>query len=576
MKTIGVDLDKGRGFSPLEGMGEKGLACVILTCRPNIINSNGVIIKSPEQIVVIDPGGAPAQGEYIKSFVLHYNYPGSPVYILLTHCHLDHSYNFFYLLDQEEINFKVIMNQACADIFSGASNRHILLEDFLAKQVPQYMPDIVLPVVPGLAGLTGPGGGMALGAGEVRLACPQPPPFGGGEVNSYRLTVRDLKIDCLNAPGHSPDSTCYRVGDVLLLGDIMVAANTGIAGTVGWSPGDLKDTVRAIYNFLGGENSPDHIVSGHGPVFNKTQALKVLKKVNSSLQDLTEIKIIDNERKEKLIQASGILLKKSEEMFAALGGRLHRIEYYLQGLEENAVAEEIRGLIDNQTIDNYISNFGHFARGYKEKGLPGPAFFLMGIEFVSRLKKIFQGELLNDVVDPYYLRLCQRLIDSYLKAVAGSLFKSPPPFDPLEVVREMVEYINRQKREFDSMPEDLEDEALFVRNLIQRLSHRPLVTFTPDMTIIDDLGTGETAVYAEREAIEEILYSILDYYARNRAAALIIKIYPGDGFLKISIDPCSEASFPQESLDFYNMLLDETGNFLSLESNRVVFNLLFA
>ncbi|UNC92214.1 hypothetical protein [Candidatus Contubernalis alkaliaceticus] len=263
-------------------------------------------------------------------------------------------------------------------------------------------------------------------------------------------------------------------------------------------------------------------------------------------------------------------------MFAAIAGRLHRIEYYLNELGENAAAMKVQGLIDSHTIDVYISDFSRFARNFNNTGLPDPAFFLKGLEFVSRLKKIFQAELLTDIIDKYYLRLCQRLINSYLSTVGGNIFKSPPPFNLVHLTKDMVEYVNNQKHVSSSIPAGIEDETCFTRTLIQRLSHKPLVAFTPEIIIINNLGLVEPAINADREAIEDILYSIFEFYARKKTSLIKIKIHLDKNLIKLSIIPGDHIKFPIETIDFYNMLMDDTGSYLSFEDNDIVFNFMNA
>ncbi|UNC92215.1 MBL fold metallo-hydrolase [Candidatus Contubernalis alkaliaceticus] len=285
MKMVEINLHKEHLFLQTEDIDEESITCFILTGRVNIINSNCVIIKSPEQIVIIDPGGLQSQAEYIEEIIGHYNYNNSPVYVLLTHCHIDHSYNLFRLFQQKKIKFKTIMNQVCADIFAVVINRNVLLEDFLDFKIPSYIPDIILPDISEISG-SGLNVEIDICCSNNQLIYKKTSVLKEIEISSYQLIVGDIVIECLSTPGHSPDSTCFRVENVLITGDILFAANMGIAGTIGWSLKDLKHSVWALFNYLLQEEFIDAIVSGHGPIINKTQALSIIEKKISYLKIL--------------------------------------------------------------------------------------------------------------------------------------------------------------------------------------------------------------------------------------------------------------------------------------------------
>jgi len=48
-------------------------------------------------------------------------------------------------------------------------------------------------------------------------------------------------------PGHSPDSICIRIGEILFAGDFFLAVNFLLAGAVGWNQTDMMNSISHMF-----------------------------------------------------------------------------------------------------------------------------------------------------------------------------------------------------------------------------------------------------------------------------------------------------------------------------------------
>ena len=54
-------------------------------------------------------------------------------------------------------------------------------------------------------------------------------------------------LEMIHVPGHSPDSICIRIGEILFIGDLLAAVNPMVAGASGW---DRDDYIRSLQEVL--------------------------------------------------------------------------------------------------------------------------------------------------------------------------------------------------------------------------------------------------------------------------------------------------------------------------------------
>ena len=85
-------------------------------------------------------------------------------------------------------------------------------------------------------------------------------PCGNNEWVITRIGA-DIKIKCINTPGHSEGSTCYIIDNFLFCGDTLFA---GSIGRTDFYSGDYKQIEKSLKKLSKFENNVK-IHPGHGP-----------------------------------------------------------------------------------------------------------------------------------------------------------------------------------------------------------------------------------------------------------------------------------------------------------------------
>lgn len=84
-------------------------------------------------------------------------------------------------------------------------------------------------------------------------------PLRGGE----RIPVGGLEVEVIETPGHSPGGVTFRVGDDLIVGDVLFAGSIGRTDLPGGDYDTLIDAIRGRLFPLG---DACRVWSGHGPM----------------------------------------------------------------------------------------------------------------------------------------------------------------------------------------------------------------------------------------------------------------------------------------------------------------------
>ncbi len=217
--------------------------------KPSILCSNTYLLRSPEALAVIDPGTDERAAARLRDALLQERraHP-RPVYVLLTHCHYDHTGALPVFLDPELGATLVCHGLGLTALMRG--DTRLPMPTFFGREpvpvpggVPLFAPGpgASLPQPPGLAEESdGPDGPRAVLS------------LGGGDALSIRPT-----------PGHTPDSLTFCLGQFVFPGDIPFAANPGVAGVQGWDAAALGDSLA----LLGGLCRQGlTLLSGHGAI----------------------------------------------------------------------------------------------------------------------------------------------------------------------------------------------------------------------------------------------------------------------------------------------------------------------
>ena len=107
---------------------------------------------------------------------------------------------------------------------------------------------------------------LAAGLGVPAVARMDGPEFTADRTvaDGDTMTVGGLTIEVLATPGHTPDSTCFRIGDRLFTGDHVMGGSTVIVD-------DMADYLASLRRLLGIGLKTIH--PGHGPVIEDAEAI---------------------------------------------------------------------------------------------------------------------------------------------------------------------------------------------------------------------------------------------------------------------------------------------------------------
>ncbi|MBQ2236772.1 MAG: MBL fold metallo-hydrolase [Clostridia bacterium] len=178
-----------------------------------LIAANCYMISSNEAAIVIDPG---KYSPLVAEFLIQ-NKPKERA-ILLTHSHFDHICGAKQLRDETASDIIVSKKDE-----EGLFNTYLSLSDqFHAKQTPFHADKTVID-------------------GEF-------------------INIGDLKIKCIETPGHTPGSMCFLIGNELFSGDTLFSGSIGRTDFPGSNHFEMLSSLKKLSAF----SKTINVYPGHG------------------------------------------------------------------------------------------------------------------------------------------------------------------------------------------------------------------------------------------------------------------------------------------------------------------------
>jgi len=366
--------------------------------KPDLLSSNSCLIRTPEQIILIDAGALAAQtadlGRIIKEC---HRELSRPVIIYLTHCHIDHSLQVTrhrQILPAASV-WIAIQEKGAGYLTKGDPRKTIA--ELYGMIFPSMQPDISLltaqdrkkkalrriNLAPDVLLM------LQTEAVPTDLGRPlfkQTISMGGGN---------DLEI--YPAPGHSPDSVCIRVGEVLFIGDLLSAANPMVAGISGWHRDDLIDTLQQVLWLL--DNMPIRFCyPGHGGIIPVDKARDILQRLQHKTCRLGDVKEMNEERLFQITDFALELIDEAEEVFSSIAGRLLYVAYQLEQLEEGVAADRCRKAMPMEQIDACLLEFRNLCRSLDAGKIRRVEFAHGALHIVEKIKTLFDPRPLSAIL----------------------------------------------------------------------------------------------------------------------------------------------------------------------------------
>ena len=440
------------------------------------ISSNSYLIATPDALIMIDPGGLAAQAEdLVKVLRECREEQDRPVFVFLTHAHIDHFYgvqsatSFGY---EKAIVFGV--QEAGARALEQGDGG--ITQGTLLKQ-PITPMSIALPLITNRSGrpcrspLSARIPQRGRGRDHPRYDRDTVPAtldreiirFGPGPV-----------LEVLHTPGHSPDSICLRIGSYLFCGDILFAASPGIAGLVGWSQESLITSLQGIGDLLA-TGEIDTVFPGHGRAIAGKDAVRVFAAVRRDAVALENIAELNSERAAATAAFAEDSMEQVNELFTIMAGRLYYVSYVVEELGEADLAEKTSSIIPGEVVDELLEAFRDYAEEHHRGSKISMHLALKAGQVIGKLERSFNKDELARIIDPSFARRAARLLSDYTTVLRGF---TPPAEITLSDIRALVEALVTGLSVPACSDEDLlssaDDDEAFLSILLARIGTRPL------------------------------------------------------------------------------------------------------
>ncbi len=469
--------------------------------KPDITSSNSYVVETRDEILIIDPGADRQQLAEEVSTVASVR-EGRNVNILLTHCHLDHC---------------LLAGEALMSIPDAAVVAHLI----------------------GAAALSmGDGGitqadimGVSFPRTPVAVQLMRPGEWiedQGRKVQTHPLGGEDMLM--IHAPGHSPDSMCFVIGDAVFTGDLTFAADPGIAGLLGWSQPDL---IRSLSSAIGSMSSMEVCLPGHGRVMDRGRALRVMGRALEQARGLEDIALNDVDKvREDALYARDVLTQASDG-FAVIAGRLLYLSFLLEELDEAEAASRYMHLLDVGSIEEALDSLQRFVEEYDRGWHIGLQVTLKAVQTLQRIDRLFCAEGLEDVMGASLVRRTERMLTDFISAVNGIPFRvERRVFDLDDAVNALIERQVSSPNSDEELMDALDDEERYVALLAARIVHLPVLS---DIPVRRELGCGHEAI-GDPERLGDALACVLEELVGLGAEVLSVHTWEKEGRLHVRVD----------------------------------------
>ncbi len=504
--------------------GSNSIEIYPLIRKPCVTCSNTFILKSDRYIIIIDPGAELEQIEQIRRIVSpHLKEKQRPVYIFLTHCHIDHFLAAHHLV-YDEPKGEIICHFEAARAIEGKDasitlanmNGSILPECrvkahfFENHGKPRNTEDHPFDIEDST---------IELETGEIVL------------FQTFAIGEKD-KMQIFHTPGHSPDSVSYRLGSILITGDLHLATTPGIAGKSGWDNDKLALSMKAMLK-KGREAGIALVLPGHGSIISFAKAEKIFEDTHRDALKLKNITHFDRQRSLYLSEYAIVLLEEASNIFSIIAARLLKTSYYLEMLEEEERAMEILDAIDFDAIDNVVNDFHNF---FEElKGKRGAPLISKAVFFSKKVNKIFEPEKLSGLFDPHFLRRIRSLLSDFVNVVYGIQFKDQETlFDLNTAVQETLESITGNFSQDESIFNALDDNREFIDELTKRIAYTPLFS---SIKITFEQSREDIFITTDKFMFQDVFTAFLEQLAISEVPQVLLKTYRDGEEIILSITP---------------------------------------
>ena len=536
-------------------------------------SSNSYIIAMPGAVVLIDPGGLPAQmdllADQIGSIVA---INPAPVFVFLTHAHFDH---FLVVLTHPFFDARnaVILaaHERSAALLSAADGGCTQAELF-GKTLQPVEISLKFFGAPGNAGSKVPAGGERAYLKEADI-------FSGGRLALRRERFcpgQGESIEIFGTPGHSPDSVCYRIGTVLFVGDLLFAANPGIAGSRGW---DQKALLQSIDDMLWLLDHEDIRICcpGHGRVISADTARTMLLAMKTDAARLGDIAAVTPEWAKETAQYAEGLMDRVAACFTVMAGRCYRAAHILEALEESGEAEKISGILNIQVIDEILEEFHRFNEDYRLGNQRDVHLALKAGQVSAKLERVYRKERLDLIIDPYLVRRAARLLSDYTTTLRGYRKSvNLEVFDPVATLAPFIEQVTGASGSDDELLALSDDAEAYMLAFVTRLTRVPLF---PDDSVVFEAAGEQCRTRADIDRLTDQVAEILEDLAAADYRGVHVRVGKEGNEVAVTIQAGktgNELTIPERDLGYLKVECRIAGGSLTASQEGPIYTIRIA
>ena len=500
---------ENRTWQPVPGM--PGAFVYPYVRRPDVLSANSYWIEFPNGRLLIDPGALPAQTDELRRALSERERGRTlPLLVCATHCHLDHSREASAWLGDSSRRAWFAAQEHGARALAAGDGRQTAA-DLYGMDVPRLQTD--MPLLTEEDVRTGQSRRIQLAAGVEALVRTEKR---GDAVRQSLEWGTGGAIEILPCAGHTPDSVCFRIGDLLFIGDLLSANRPLIAGLHGWNPEQLKQSLADVIRLLE-EGAVVWCCPGHGNPLPAEKTVELLRRQRDQAGRTGDIEEMNPQRLFRTVDMALELINEAEETFAALAGRLLYVADRLDMLDEPGMAQRCREAMDMDAADALLQAFRDLCRALSAGDVPRVAFAIEAAGIVDKLRKGFTPEPLRAFLPSALVHRAQRLLLDFIGIAQGT--RNLEEFVPTDVgaLLAEIETAWQASPHLDgSIADAADDPDRFAAELARRIGHPPPARRMP---VRFAAGSGGPLVPVAAVRFGDTVISFLEWLALAGAAA---------------------------------------------------------
>jgi len=479
--------------------------------KPDLLSSNSCLIRTFQQIILIDAGALAQQTADINRVMQECQQECSrPVLIYLTHCHIDHSLHVGrYRQLSTSAPVWVAAQEDGAGYLSEGDPRKTIAELY-GMAFPSLQADIRLLTVQDRKRKARRQINLALG---VHLSLRMEAVSMHRDQSIIRQTISmggGDELEIYPAPGHGPDGICIRVGEILFIGDLLSAANPMVAGISGWSREDLIRTLEMTLWLL--DTLPIRLCyPGHGGIIEADKARALLRRLHQKTCRLSDVTEMNEDRLFQITDFALELIDEAEEVFSSIAGRLLYVAHQLEMLEEETAADLCRTAMPMEQIDACLLEFRNLCLSLDAGKIRRVEFAHGALHIVEKVRSLFDPRPLNAILPQSLINRGTSLLLDFIGIAQG--YRNLEEFIPTDfnaLIEDVSETWQANSHPDTSIIDQADDYETYLASLVRRIGQmpsavRPALHLTP--------WTGLPLVIIAAARFSDTLLNFLDWLA---------------------------------------------------------------